>query len=115
MVGRSLTDRSAQGTGLGPELELTHNPQWGEHCRKEALATAALLNKHLSDSRKWILGGEAPTFCDTTLVVALQLGKRPSTNTDFTFRFEYLDRYWHRWQERESFKVRIPTLANNKY
>ncbi|EIC84196.1 glutathione S-transferase [Serratia sp. M24T3] len=30
--------------GLGPKLELTTNPGWGEHCRKEALAHAGLVN-----------------------------------------------------------------------
>jgi glutathione S-transferase len=46
--------------GLGPKLELTTNHAWGEHCRKEALAHAALVNQHLSDGRDWILGGDAP-------------------------------------------------------
>ena len=31
--------------GLGPKLELTTNHAWGEHCRKEALAHAALVNQ----------------------------------------------------------------------
>lgn len=58
--------------GLGPALELTHNPQWGEHCRKEALATAAMVDKHLSDGRNWIIGGNEPTFADITLCTAVR-------------------------------------------
>ena len=94
-----------QHQGLGYELELTSNPQWGEHCRKEALATAAILDKHLSDGRKWILGGEEPTFCDTTLCVGIAFSKHPIIRTDLTHRFEFLDKYWQQWQERDSFKV----------
>ncbi len=45
--------------GLGPKLELTSNPQWGEHCRKEALAHAGLVDRHLSDGRDWILGASS--------------------------------------------------------
>jgi len=26
-------------------------------------------------------------------------------HTDLTHRFEFLDKYWQRWQERDSFKV----------
>ncbi|WWD21831.1 hypothetical protein CI109_106319 [Kwoniella shandongensis] len=89
---------------LGPELELTYNPRWGEHCRKEALATAAMLDRHLSDGRKWVLDGEEPTFCDTTLCVAIYLGKFGPMHTDLALRFEYLDKYWQRWQGRDSFK-----------
>lgn len=91
--------------GLGVELELTSNPQWGEHCRKEALSTAALVDKHLSDGRKWILGGQEPTFCDTTLCTTLAMGKKE--HLDFTHRFEYLDKYWARWKERDSFKASL--------
>jgi len=58
-------------TGLGIKLELTKNEAWGEHCRKEALAHASLVNQHLSDGREWILGGEAPTFSDITLATAI--------------------------------------------
>jgi glutathione S-transferase len=94
-----------QHQGLGPKLELTSNPQWGEHCRKQALATAAMLDKHLSDGRSWILGGPEPTFSDTTLCVAIALGKLNIMHTDLTHRFEFIDKYWQRWQERESFKV----------
>ena len=42
--------------GLGPKLELTTNHAWGEHCRKEALAHAAVVNQHLSVGREWLLG-----------------------------------------------------------
>jgi hypothetical protein len=57
--------------GLGPKLELTHNPVWGEHCRKEALAHAALVNQHLGDGRAWLLDKDEPTFADITLCVAI--------------------------------------------
>ncbi|EGH28727.1 glutathione S-transferase, partial [Pseudomonas syringae pv. japonica str. M301072] len=43
-------------TGLGFKLELTKNEAWGEHCRKEALSHAALVNRHLSDGREWLAG-----------------------------------------------------------
>ena len=49
--------------GLGHALELTSNPQWGEHCRKEAIATAGMLDKHLSDGRQWLAGGNEPGAC----------------------------------------------------
>lgn len=67
--------------GLGFKLELTHNPQWGEHCRKEALSHAALVDKHLSDGRDWLIGGDAPTFADITLCVAIAFSKYPTNNT----------------------------------
>jgi len=91
--------------GLGPALELTHNPQWGEHCRKEALATAAMVDKHLSDGRNWIIGGNEPTFADITLCTAIAFGKFGPMKTDLTHRFEHIDKFWKRWQQRESFKV----------
>ncbi|HEX8404490.1 MAG TPA: glutathione S-transferase C-terminal domain-containing protein [Duganella sp.] len=47
----------------------------GEHCRKEAVAHAALVNKHLSDGRKWLLGGDEPTFADITLAKAIAFSK----------------------------------------
>jgi len=47
--------------GLGPDLELTKNEAWGEHCRKEALAMGAQMNQHFSDGRSWVLGGNEPT------------------------------------------------------
>ena len=37
--------------GLGPKPELTHNPAWGKHCRREALASAGLVARHLADGR----------------------------------------------------------------
>jgi glutathione S-transferase len=91
--------------GLGPKLELTHNPQWGEHCRKEALAHAALVDRHLSDGRDWMLGGKEPTFADITLCVAIAFSKFPVNNTPLDERFEYLDKLWHRWQQRPSFRA----------
>lgn len=90
---------------LGGALELTSNPQWGEHCRKEALAMAAQLDSYLSDGKSWLLGGNEPTFSDITLVTAIAFGKFGPMETDLTHRFEFLDKYWQRWQQRESFKV----------
>ncbi|GAA5964459.1 hypothetical protein JCM3765_006288 [Sporobolomyces pararoseus] len=90
--------------GLGHKLELAKNEEWGRHCRREAIATAAMLDKHLSDGRKWILGGEEPTFADITLCVAIAFSKYHIMDTDLTERFEYIEYFWKRWQERESFK-----------
>ncbi len=91
--------------GLGPKLELTTNHAWGEHCRKEALAHAALVNQHLSDGRKWLLGGEEPTFSDITLATAIAFSKFPINATPLDERFEHLDAFWQRWQQRPSFKA----------
>ena len=91
--------------GLGQKLELTHNPQWGEHCRKEALAHAALVNHHLADGRAWMLGGEAPTFADITLCTAIAFSKFPVNATPLDERFEHLDAIWKRWQARPSFQA----------
>jgi len=91
--------------GLGPKLELTHNPQWGEHCRKEALAHAALVDRHLADGRAWMLGGEAPTFADITLCTAIAFSKFPVNATPLDERFEHLDAIWKRWQARPSFQA----------
>ncbi|GAA5937833.1 glutathione S-transferase family protein [Sporobolomyces koalae] len=90
--------------GLGHKLELVKNEEWGRHCRREAIATAGMLDKHLSDGRKWILGGNEPTFADITLCVAIAFSKFRVMDTDLTERFEYLEYFWKRWQERDSFK-----------
>lgn len=90
--------------GLGPKLELTSNPAWGEHCRKEALAHAGLVDRQLSDGREWLLGGAEPTFSDITLCTAIAFSKFPVNATPLDERFEQLDRFWRRWQERESFR-----------
>lgn len=90
--------------GLGFKLELTHNPQWGEHCRKETLAHAALLDRHLSDGRAWLVGGDEPTFADITLCVAIAFSKFPTNDTPLDERFEHLDAIWKRWQQRDSFR-----------
>jgi len=92
-------------TGLGTKLELTHNPDWGEHCRKEALAHAALVNRHLSDGREWLLGGDAPNFSDMTLCTAIAFSKFGPNETPLDERFEYLDRYWQRWKGRGAFRL----------
>ena len=104
---------------LGFKLELTKNEAWGEHCRKEALAHAALVNKHLSDGRAWLLGGDEPTFADITLATAIAFSKFPVNATPLDERFEFLDAYWQRWQQRPSFQAAyadrssgIPELDN---
>jgi len=91
--------------GLGPKLELTTNHAWGEHCRKEALAHAGLVNQHLSDGREWLLGGDAPTFSDITLATAIAFSKFPVNATPLDERFEHLDAFWKRWQRRPSFQA----------
>ena len=90
--------------GLGSKLELTHNRQWGEHCRKEALAHAALVDRHLSDGRLWMLGGDEPTFADITLCTAIAFSKFPVNATPLDERFEHLDAIWQRWKTRSSFQ-----------
>jgi glutathione S-transferase len=91
--------------GLGPKLELTTNHAWGEHCRKQALAHAALVNQHLMDGRPWLLGGDAPTFSDITLATAIAFSKFPVNATPLDERFEHLDAFWQRWQRRPSFQA----------
>ncbi len=90
--------------GLGPKLELTHNAAWGEHCRKEALAHASLVNQQLSDGRDWLLGGTGPTFSDMTLCTAIAFSKFGPNHTPLDERFEHLDRFWQNYKRRESFK-----------
>jgi len=89
--------------GLGPKLELTHNPQWGEHCRKEAVAHAGLVNRHLADGRQWLLGGDMPTFADITLCTSIAFSKFPVVATPLDERFEHLHHFWQRWKQRPSF------------
>jgi glutathione S-transferase len=91
--------------GLGPKLELTHNPQWGEHCRKEAIGHAALVERHLADGRDWLLGGADPTFADITLCTAIAFSKFGPVATPLDERFEQLDRFWQRWKTRSSFRI----------
>lgn len=91
--------------GLGPKLELTSNPQWGEHCRKEALSHAGLVERHLSDGRDWLLGGEHPTFADITLCTAIAFSKFGPVATPLDERYEQLDRFWQRWKARPSFRL----------
>ena len=90
--------------GLGAKLELTQNRQWGEHCRKEALAHAALVDRHLSDGRPWMLGGDEPTFADITLCTAIAFSKFPVNATPLDERFEHLDAIWQRWKARPGFQ-----------
>jgi glutathione S-transferase len=91
--------------GLGPKLELTSNPAWGEHCRKEALAHAGLVDRHLSDGRDWLLGGAEPTYADITLATAIAFSKYPVNATPLDERFEQLDAFWRRWRQRPSFQA----------
>lgn len=91
--------------GLGPKLELTTNHAWGEHCRKQALAHAVLVNQHLADGRQWLLGGDEPTFSDITLATAIAFSKFPVNATPLDERFEYLEAFWKRWQLRPSFQA----------
>ena len=90
--------------GLGPKLELTENAAWGEHCRKEALAHTALVDRHLSDGRDWLLGGARPTFSDMTLCTAVAFSKFGPNHTPLDERFEHIDRFWKTWQEQDSFR-----------
>ena len=90
--------------GLGAKLELTHNPEWGEHCRKEAIANAHLIDRHLADGRDWLLGGDEPTFSDITLCTTIAFSKLPIIATPLDERFEHLDSYWERWQDQSSFQ-----------
>lgn len=64
-----------------------------------------MLDSHLSDGRDWIIGGTEPTFSDITLCIAIASGKFGPMHTDLTLRFEYLDKFWQRWQKRPSFKT----------
>jgi glutathione S-transferase len=73
--------------GLGPKLELTTNHAWGEHCRKQALSHAALVDRHLSDGR------------------AIAFSKYPVNAMPLDERFEFLDAYWKRWQQRPAFQA----------
>lgn len=91
--------------GLGPKLELTTNHAWGEHCRKQALAHAALAERHLADGRDWLLGGDAPTFSDITLATAIAFSKYPVNAMPLDERFEHLDAFWKRWQLRPGFQA----------
>ena len=101
---RITTDFHVRLQGLGAKIELTHNPQWGEHCRKEALSHASLVNQHLSDGREWLIGSDAPTFADITLCTAIAFSKFGPVQTPLDERFEHLHHFWQRWMKRESFK-----------
>lgn len=101
---RLVTTFHVMHAGLGHKLELTHNPQWGVHCRKEAIAHTALVNRHLADGRQWLLGGSEPTFADITLCVAIAFSKFGPIETPLDERFEHIDAYWQRWKARPSFQ-----------
>jgi glutathione S-transferase len=84
--------------GLGSKLERTHDPARGEHSRTVALAHAALVDRHLSDGRPWLLGGDQPTFSDITLATAIGFSKSPVNVTPLDERCEHLDALGRRWQ-----------------
>lgn len=94
---RIVTMFHVANEGLGHKLELTHNLEWGQTCRKEALSSAALVDRHLSDGRDWLLGGEEPTFGDIMLCVAIAFSKYPGNDTPLDEQFEFLDGFWNRW------------------
>ena len=100
---RITTDFHVRLQGLGAKIELTHNPQWGEHCRKEALSHASLVNQHLSDGREWLIGSDTPTFADITLCTSIAFSKFGPVQTPLDERFEHLHYFWQRWMTRESF------------
>jgi glutathione S-transferase len=64
-----------------------------------------LVDRHLSDGREWLLGGNAPTFADITLATAIAFSKYPANATPLDERFEHLDAIWRRWQSRPSFQA----------
>ena len=97
--------------GLGPKLELTSNPAWGEHSRKVALTHAGLVDRHLADGREWLLGGDAPTFSDITMATAIAFSKFPVNATPLDERFEHIDAFWQRWQRRPTFQAPMLTAA----
>ena len=70
-----------------------------------AVAHAALVDRHLSDGREWLLGGDAPTFSDMTLCTAIAFSKFPVNATPLDERFEFLDAHWKRWQQRPAFQA----------
>ncbi len=59
---------------------------------------------HLSGGRDWLPGDGEPTFADITLATTIAFSKFPANNTPLDERFEYIDYYWKRWKERDSFK-----------
>ncbi len=91
--------------GLGFKLEPVNNPVWGEYCRAQAVAHAGKVDQHLADGRQWLTGGDAPTFADMTMCTAIAFAKYPGNDTPLDERFEHIDAYWKRWQERPSFKA----------
>ena len=105
ILNRLVTTFHVTHAALGPKLELTHNAEWGEHSRKVALSHTALVNHHLSDGRQWLLGGDAPTFSDVTLCIAIAFSKFGPMETPLDERFEHIDAYWKRWKARPSFRA----------
>lgn len=58
-----------------------------------AATLSSLVNRHLSDTREWLPGGDAPTFSDITLATAIAFSKFPVNATPLDERFEVLDAY----------------------
>lgn len=52
----------------------------------------------------WILSVGNPTFADIALATTIAFSKLLANNKPLDERFEYLDYYWNRWKERDSFK-----------
>ena len=67
------------------------------------MAHAALVDRHLSDGRDWLLGGAAPTFADITLCTAIAFSRFKTMQTPLDERFEHLERFWLAWRARPSF------------
>ena len=89
---------------LTPNLEGSGNTAWGRRCRREALAHAALVDRHFADGRQWLLGGADPSFADITLCTAIAFSKFPVNATPLDEQFERLGGFWSRWKRRESFR-----------
>lgn len=70
---------------------------------RSALTHAGLVDRHLSDGRSWLLGGDEPTFSDITLATAIAFSKFPVNATPLDERFEHIDAFFKRWQTRPTF------------
>ncbi|WP_419730378.1 glutathione S-transferase family protein [Lichenicola sp.] len=91
--------------GLVSNLEANENAAWGRRCRREALAHAALVDRHFADGRHWLLGGAEPGFADITLCTAIAFSKFPVNATPLDEQFERLGGFWSRWKRRDSFRL----------
>ena len=114
MLYRIVTASHVLHQALDPKLKLTENRAWGEHCRKEALAHAALVDRYLSDGRDWLLGGEEPTFSDMMLCTAIAFSKYPIDQTPLHERFEQLGRSWRRCLAHPPFRTAYADRSSAK-